>query len=194
MKLIGSNTSPFVRRIRLWLADTPYEYQSLDIFSESGREVLRAHNPTRKIPMLLDGEQAVFDSRIIQRYLNTKLQRDPELSWDDENTLTVIDAANNSYVELLLLARSGVDTQADALFFNLQRERIPASLQTLDEMAGKGRFEDWDYVSICLYCLLDWVQFRELDTFADSPHLLEFQRLNAQQPRVPETDPRLTLS
>ncbi len=45
MKLIGSTTSPYVRRIRLLLNDEPYEFINLDIYGE-GRDELRRTNPT----------------------------------------------------------------------------------------------------------------------------------------------------
>ena len=37
-------------------------------------------NPTRKVPMLQDGELVIFDSGVIFRYLCQKLQL-PALSW-----------------------------------------------------------------------------------------------------------------
>lgn len=194
MKLMGSTTSPFVRRIRLWLDQTPYDFLNLDIFSETGREVLRSSNPTRKIPMLIDDAQSVFDSRIIHRYLNQKLNREPPLSWDRENLLTLIDAANDSYVELLLTGRSGVDVSADTLFFNLQRERIQSTLEALEQAAQDGQFSDWDFASICLYCLLDWCQFRKLESFEAFPALQQFKAAQANRPIVIATDPRQSLS
>lgn len=36
MQLIGSVTSPFVRRLRLLLTDVDYDFLALDIFSEAG--------------------------------------------------------------------------------------------------------------------------------------------------------------
>lgn len=40
MQLFGSTTSPFVRRLRLYLNDRQYEFINLDIFSNEGREIL----------------------------------------------------------------------------------------------------------------------------------------------------------
>ena len=42
MKLYGSTTSPYVRRIRLWLNDTDYEFVNMDIFAGPGRALLKA--------------------------------------------------------------------------------------------------------------------------------------------------------
>src|SRR5690625_3587698 len=106
MKLLGSLTSPYVRRIRLLLADTPHEFVSWDIY-DADRDELRRHNPALKIPLLEDDDgQVVYDSRVISRYLAAK-RGDAPLSWEDENRLTLIDAANDSGVALLLSQRSG---------------------------------------------------------------------------------------
>ena len=102
MKLIGSTTSPYVRRIRLLLDDSDYEFVNLDIYCQ-GRDELRRNNPALKIPMLIDDNQEVYDSRVIARYLSEKQGMVP-LTWDQENQLTLIDAANDSAVILLLSA------------------------------------------------------------------------------------------
>ncbi len=71
MKLIGSTTSPYVRRIRILLDEEPYEFVNLNIYGE-GRDELRRNNPTLKIPVLEDGGQEIYDSRIIARYISAK--------------------------------------------------------------------------------------------------------------------------
>ncbi len=189
MKLIGSTTSPYARRLRLWLADINYEFVALNIFEAEGRATLKSQNPALKVPMLLNGEQRVYDSRVIFRYLSHKLGR-PKLSWDQENSLTLIDAANDTFVSLLLLARSGVDTDQQTLFFTLQHERIDRVMAELDEQAGKGGFKNWDYPGICLFCLVDWVMFRNLFDVNRYPHLQRFHSQHQLEDGVQESDPR----
>ena len=188
MKLIGSTTSPYVRRIRLLLGDNDYEFVNLDIYGE-GRDELRRNNPALKIPMLIDGDQEVYDSRIIARYLSDKQGLAP-LTWDQENQLTLIDAANDSAVILLLSARSGIDTGKEVMFFNLQRERIMMTLRTLAAMVDDGQFSQWSYPAICLYCLVDWVDFRDLVDFTGVESLLSFRDHHRGDERVMHTDPR----
>ncbi|HSG53014.1 MAG TPA: glutathione S-transferase N-terminal domain-containing protein, partial [Rheinheimera sp.] len=77
MKLYGSQTSPYVRRIRLLLADVPHDFVNMNIFAGSDRELLAAKNPTLRIPMLEDNEQMIFDSGVIYRYLAAKLHTKP---------------------------------------------------------------------------------------------------------------------
>ncbi|OMH36178.1 glutathione S-transferase [Motiliproteus sp. MSK22-1] len=189
MKLIGSTTSPFVRRLRLWLQGVDYEFVALNIFEGEGREALKTYNPVQKVPALIDGEQEIYDSRVIFRYLSQKFEK-PSLSWDEENSLTVIDAANDSFVSLLLLSRSGVPTDQDGIFFTLQQERIKRTLTLLDEQVGAGKFKQWDYPAICLFCMIDWVMLRELCDFSVYPDLLRFRHQCLKRDGVENTDPR----
>ena len=188
MKLIGSNTSPYVRRIRILLDEEPHEFVNLNIYGE-GRDELRRTNPTLKIPVLEDEGQEIYDSRIIARYISATQGRDP-LTWDQQNQLTMIDGANDSAVTLLLSEKSGIDTSQDLMFYNLQRERIMTTLRTLSAMVEEGRFEEWNYPAICLYCLIDWLDFRDLVDFNGVESLLAFRDSRKDKPWVAQTDPR----
>jgi glutathione S-transferase len=190
MQLFGSQTSPYVRRIRLLLADTDFEFINMNIFEETDRQTLAAMNPTLRIPMIVVNEQVIFDSSVIYRYLTQKTAAAP-LSWYQENQLTVINAVNDSLVMLFQCSRSGFDTNDDKLFFNLQRERVATSMFVLEQQAKNGEFANWNYIAIALYCLLDWTVFRQLMELDDYPALLAFLQQNLQQPLVSETDPRL---
>jgi glutathione S-transferase len=190
MKLYGSQTSPYVRRIRLLLADTALEFIKMDIFSGKDRDTLAALNPTLRIPMLKDNEQIIFDSGVIYRYLAAKLGI-AALSWYQENQLTLINAVNDSLVMLLQCARSGFDCNDDKLFFNLQRERVAASMYVLEQQAANNEFATWDYVAMALYSLVDWSLFRELMELDDYPALLQFVGQNNAKAGVAASDPRL---
>ena len=191
MKLIGSSTSPFVRRIRLLLGGSDYEFASLDIYG-ADRDELRRHNPALKIPMLIDNDQSIYDSRVIARYLSQKMGF-AEPSWDQENQLTLIDAANDSMVTIALSKKSGLATDSDIMFYGLQHERIERSIDALSDMAAAGAFDDWHYPSICLYCLIDWAEMRELFDFSDNAPLLELKDRFKDKPMVDKTDPRQAL-
>ncbi|ROT98845.1 glutathione S-transferase family protein [Marinobacter sp. R17] len=188
MKLIGSTTSPYVRRTRLLLGDTDYEFVNLNIYGE-GRDELRRNNPALKIPVLIDGDQEVFDSRVISRYIAGK-RGDTPLSWEQENQLTLIDAINDSAVTLVLSMKSGIDVEQDLMFYNLQRERIMMSMRTLAAMIDAGEFEAWQYPAMCLYSLVDWLEFRDVVDFTGVESLLSFRDRNRERPMVADTDPR----
>ncbi|MBE0508451.1 MAG: glutathione S-transferase family protein [Marinospirillum sp.] len=190
MKLYGSATSPFVRRLRIWLEHADYQFIALDIFSPNGRAQLEAISPARKIPLLEIGKERIYDSRVIFNYLNDKQQRE-ELDIQDENDLTLIDEASLAFVQLFLLKKSGLDIEQDALYFNLQRERINSLMMHLEGLVSSGRFSNWNYPAICLYCLLDWIELREMFNLENTPALMAFRNKHQQHDHVIKTDPRL---
>lgn len=190
MELVGSQTSPYVRRIRLFLHGQDFSFKDLNIYSEAGRKVLETYTPAMKIPVLVDGDQRILDSRVIQRYLANKAGH-PAFSPEQENLLTIIDALNDAYITLLIASRSGIDIQSDSLIIQLQKERITRTLALLETEAEQGTFTAWDYPSICLFCLLDWAVFRELCSLDNYPALQTAYDAHKERPGVSESDPRL---
>lgn len=72
MKLLGTNTSPYVRKARLVLLEKniPHTYL-IDPPREPGSQVARA-NPLARIPaLILDDETCIFDSPVIAEYADT---------------------------------------------------------------------------------------------------------------------------
>lgn len=72
MKLIGSLTSPYVRKVRIVMAEKKLDYQ-FELEDVWARETILKANPLGKVPCLvLAGGDAVFDSRVIVEYLDTR--------------------------------------------------------------------------------------------------------------------------
>ena len=72
MKLIGSETSPYVRKVRIVMAEKKLDYQFVleDVWSAD--TTMAQANPLGKVPCLvMEGGEAVFDSRVIVEYLDT---------------------------------------------------------------------------------------------------------------------------
>ena len=72
MKLLGTNTSPYVRKVRLMLLEKniPHDY-SIAPPRDPGGQVARV-NPLGRIPaLILDDETCVFDSPVIAEYVDT---------------------------------------------------------------------------------------------------------------------------
>lgn len=191
MKLFGTIPSPYVRRIRLLAAaiGIDIDFETIDIYSSEGREQLKAKNPALKVPAILDGDTCIYDSRVIFRYISEQHNL-PALTWQQENLMTLIDAVNDSLVVLMMSARSDLDTTADKMIFNFQHERIDTIFRLLEQHVNDGEFGQWTYPAMCLYCLIDWVHFRELVPLQNFPALNAFLELNAQQPGVAVSDPR----
>ena len=191
MQLFGSKTSPYVRRIRLFLENRLFEFVVIDIFSSEGRSILQELSPILKIPVLIDGHQKIFDSRVIYRYLCAKFSLIAEsLNWDQENILSIIDGVNDSLINRLLLNRSGIELPPASLLDRGHQERITQSLGLLNSLVKNHEFENWNYLSISLYSLLDWAQFRELLVISPYPFLVGFYERNRTRKIVLDTDPR----
>ena len=72
MKLIGSNTSPYVRKVRVVMLEKKLDYQFVEEDVWSVATTMTDFNPLGKVPCLvMEGGEAVFDSRVIVEYLDT---------------------------------------------------------------------------------------------------------------------------
>ncbi len=72
MKLIGSLTSPFVRKVRIVLAEKKldYKFEVEDVWAAD--TTIATSNPLGKVPCLvMEGGEAVFDARVIVEYVDT---------------------------------------------------------------------------------------------------------------------------
>lgn len=188
MKIYGTTTSPYVRRLRILLAEQDYTFETLNVFGED-REKLKKVNPTLKIPMFEDQNSGlIFDSGAVYRYLTKKFNWN-ELTIEQQNILSVIDACNDSLVNMMILTRSDVDVSEDKLFFNIQRERQLESFKFLEQQVKHGTFNQWHYLSISLLVLVEWVQFRNLFDLTAFPELQQFVESNQQQAGVVDSKP-----
>ncbi len=72
MKLIGSLSSPYVRKVRIVLAEKKLDYQ-LELEDVWNSDGIVKSNPLGKVPCLvMEGGEAVFDSRVIVEYVDTR--------------------------------------------------------------------------------------------------------------------------
>ena len=72
MKLIGSRTSPYVRKVRIVLAEKKIEYKFVEenVWDPSTR--IQESNPLGKVPCLvMEDGGVIYDSRVIVEYLDT---------------------------------------------------------------------------------------------------------------------------
>ncbi|NDF64597.1 MAG: glutathione S-transferase, partial [Betaproteobacteria bacterium] len=72
MKLIGAIASPYVRKVRIVLAEKKLDYQFVPEDVWSANTSITDSNPLGKVPCLvMEGGEALFDSRVIVEYLDT---------------------------------------------------------------------------------------------------------------------------
>jgi glutathione S-transferase len=187
--LVGSLTSPYVRKIRLLLHGTPYELKVVNYLEEAGNEYLKSINPVNKLPVLIDGDKTILDSRIIYYYL-AKKNKWPELTVDEENRLTAIDGAMDTSISLFMYRRGGLDLNGGNTHVERQKERIPHILnfltpwvKTLDEKNPAH----WNFLTMSLYSYLYWADFREIYSLENHPDLKIFLEKFKNAPGVAET-------
>lgn len=110
MKLIGTHTSPFVRKVRIVLAEKKIDYEFAIDSPWLGDSQVQSINPLGKIPvLLLDDETPLFDSRVIVEHIdnvtpNNKLFPAPNRERTDVKRWEAVadgicDAAANAFLE-----------------------------------------------------------------------------------------------
>lgn len=190
LTLIGSYTSPFVRKVRLLLwSDKSLMFQPLNYFEEVGNKKLRETSPFNQLPILMDGDQPIYETRVMFNYIAKKQNLKP-LSIDQENILSAIDAILSSGVNLFSLKKGGLNVDDESNYFLVrQKERIPTLLKYITPWAAKQNPEtDWNYLTMSMVALFDWIEFREVYSLLDFPELKAFRERFNNCPGVEETN------
>jgi len=188
--LIGSKTSPYVRRLRLYLRDIPYSFDAVNILDPAEDARLSRINPIKRIPVLMIDDRPLFESRVIFNYLQ-KTHGRPSLSLTEENLVSTIDTWQDQLIQGFLLTRGGHPVDAKNSYYQRMAERQNLMTTYLASAIVKGEFSRWDYPAMSLYSLLDWARFRDtFDLNVALPALQTFYESAAVQPAVAATDPR----
>jgi glutathione S-transferase len=168
MKLYGTTTSPFVRRVRVVAAEVGQPFNLINTAHDDGQAALRACSPIAKVPVAEIGGRVLFDSRVIIDWLTTMHGwgglKAPADRWHDANLVNGVDAALEAGVQLFYLQREGVDVDQLA-FGQRQRERIDTIFAWLaGRLGGHGFGEGLGLPELSLLCTLDWMEFRSIVT------------------------------
>lgn len=145
--------------------------------------------PINKVPLLKDGDQIIFDSRVIMDYLSQKVGL-PARSLDEENLVSVIYSCLDTSVILFLMRKDGFDIDAPGFFLSRQRARIPNNIKFLTPWAEKlsaTNPSDWNYISMSLYSYLFWAQARDVLNISDYPEMESFMTKFSNAAGVKET-------
>lgn len=190
--LIGSFTSPYVRKIRILLFTLgTYEFKSINYLEQNDSDYLKSTNPINKIPILIDGENKIFDSRVIFNYIAKKHHFKP-LSIEEENTLSAIDAAMDASINLFSLQRGGLDLKTPNTYIERQQERIPLILNYLSpwvKSLDPKDFSHWNFLTISLYSYLYWGEYRKILDLSNYPEMKHFLEVFKNAHGVQETSP-----
>jgi glutathione S-transferase len=181
MKLIGSLTSPYVRKVRIVMAEKKLDYQ-FELADPWSSDDLLKLNPLGKVPCLvLEGREAVFDSRVIVEYLDTRSpvgRLIPEPSRERTEVRTwealadgVLDAAISARLELTWPGRS--PQQRSNVWVDRQMSRIQAALQAMGSALKEHAWCSGNHLSladIAVGCTLGYLDFRFPDVAWRSGH------------------------
>lgn len=172
MKLIGTLTSPYVRKVRVVLAEKKLDcrFELDNVWSE---QTAIAHaNPLGKVPCLVfDGGDAMFDSRVIVEYLDTlspvgKLipasgrERVEVRTWEALAD-GVLDAAVAARMEQVWPGRS--DAQRSQAWIDRQASRIDAALAAMSRGLGEKPWcmgVPFTLADVAVGCALGYLDFR----------------------------------
>ena len=203
MKLIGAVASPYVRKVRVVMAEKKLDYQFIleDVWAEGTR--ISASNPLGKVPCLvMEGGEAVFDSRVIVEYLDTlspvgKLippqgrERAEVKTWEALAD-GVVDAAILARLERIWAHRQeGERSQA---WIDYQLRKVNDGLKAMSQGLGDKPFCSGIHLSlsdIAVGCALGWLEFRfpEIAWRSEYPNLGKLLDKLMLRPSFADTKP-----
>jgi glutathione S-transferase len=204
MKLIGSLSSPYVRKVRVVMAEKKLDYQFvLDDVWTAGSQVGES-NPLGKVPCLvMEAGEAIFDSRVIVEYLDTlspvgKLipaqsrERVEVKTWEALAD-GVCDAGVLARMESTWVERSS--EQRSQAWIDRQMAKVEAGLKAMARGLGDKAFCSGIHFSlsdIAVGCALGWLDFRfpDLNWRANHPNLAKLQDKLSQRQSFVDTKPQ----
>ena len=184
MKLIGSLTSPYVRKVRVVMAEKKLDYQ-LVLEDVWGSDAMLKMNPLGKVPCLvMEAGEALFDSRVIVEYLDTlspvgKLiptvgrERAEIKTWE-----ALADGVLDAAILARLEATWGGRTTAERsqAWIDRQMGKIHTSLKAMSKGLGDKPYCAGIHLSladVAVGCALGYMDFRfsQIDWRSDYPNL-----------------------
>ena len=189
MKLIGSPTSPYVRKVRVVMAEKKLDYNMVVENVWAADTTITESNPLGKVPcLIMEGAEALFDSRVIVEYLDTlspvgKLI--PSMGRERAEVKTW-EALADGLMDAALLARMEATwehrtkAQRSQAWIDRQMGKIAAALKAMSTGLGDKPFCAGIHLSladIAVGCALGYLDFRfpQVNWRADHPNLVKLQ-------------------
>jgi glutathione S-transferase len=203
MKLIGSNTSPYVRKVRVVMVEKKLDHSFLaeDVWSEQTK--IGESNPLGKVPcLIMEGGEALFDSRVIVEYLDTlspvgKLipsvgrERAEVKTWEALAD-GLLDASILARLEATWSGRG--QAERSQAWIDRQMGKINASLLAMSRGLGDKPFCAGIYFSladVAVGCALGYLDFRfgQIDWRSGYPNLHKLHDKLMLRPSFIDTQP-----
>ena len=203
MKLIGSNASPYVRKVRVVMAEKRLDYQFVQEDVWATGTTIAHSNPLGKVPCLvMEGSEAMFDSRVIVEYLDTlspvgKLipqqgrERAEVKTWEALAD-GVMDAGVLCRLEATWAGRA--DGERSQTWMDRQRGKINNGIAAMAKGLGDKPFCSGIHLSlsdIAVGCALGWIEFLfpDIDWRGQYGNLAKLQDKLMLRPSFADTKP-----
>ncbi len=195
MKLIGALTSPYVRKVRIVMAEKKLDFQLVLEDVWASQEILKS-NPLGKVPCLvMEGGEAVFDSRVIVEYLDTlsPVGKLIPSSGRERVEVRTWEALADGLLDASILARleatwtGRTAEQRSQAWIDRQMSRVDEALVAMSKGLGDKAFCAGIYLSladIAVGCALGYLDFRfpHIDWRARHANLSKlYDKLSARQ-------------
>ncbi len=202
MKLIGSLTSPYVRKVRVVMAEKKLDYELVLENVWTPETTIQQSNPLGKVPcLIMEDGGAMFDSRVIVEYLDTltpvgKLippngRERAEVKCWEALADGVLDAAVLVRLERTLRA----ETQQSPEWIKRQLEKVDAGLKAMSTGLKDTAFcsgNHYTLADVAVGCALGWLSFRfpENDWRSSYPNLSKLFDKLSERPSFKDTIPQ----
>lgn len=203
MKLIGSDTSPYVRKVRIVLAEKKieYQYEREDVFSPQSR--IREFNPLGKVPCLvMDDGVAIYDSRVIVEFLDnlTPVHRLIPPTGRARLEVKTWEALADGLLDAALLVRMENTQREEGLrstkLMSRQMDKVESALGAMSAGLGDNAWivdNKYTLADVAVGCALGYLEFRfaQLGWRAQHPNLARHaDKLLTRQPFIDTLPPR----
>ena len=204
MKLIGSPASPYARKVRVVMAEKKLDYQYVIEDVWALETSIAQSNPLGKVPCLvMEGGEAVFDSRVIVEYLDTlspvgKLipaqgrERAEVKTWEALAD-GLMDAALLARMEVIFKGRT--EAQRSQSWIDRQMDKINAVLKAMSTGLADKPYCSGVHFSlsdVAVGCALGYLDFRfpQVAWRESYPNLNRLNEKLVQRPSFVETAPK----
>jgi len=200
MKLIGSHTSPFTRKVRIVLAEKKIDYDFVVDSPWLADSKVPTLNPLGKVPVLvLDDETRLFDSRVIVEYIdnvtpNNKLFPAPNRERIEVKRWEALaDGVCEAAVSALLEGRRP-EGQRSEEWIQRQLDKVRRSLEFMTEELGEKNFCMGTHISmadLATGVALGYLAFRfaDIDWQVSHPNLAKLYDKLMQRQSFADTVP-----
>ena len=183
MKLVGSYTSPFVRKLSILLLEKGITFEFINELPYNADNGVAQYNPLGKVPVLVtEVGECWYDSPIIAEYIElmnvapAMLPRDPLESLRVRKIEALADGIMDAgLVSVREQARPAAQQSEDELL--RQREKINRSLDVLEGYLVDGtlKTDTVNLATIAIACAVGYLNFRRVAPgwCVDRPHLVK---------------------